>query len=43
MASEIPLNLYDCSYENVSWIYDRETVDNVTKNLSKFWTFFTIK
>jgi tRNA pseudouridine38/39 synthase len=43
MASEIPLNLYDCSYENVSWIYDRETVDYVTKNLSKFWTFFTIK
>ncbi|EFA02961.2 tRNA pseudouridine(38/39) synthase isoform X2 [Tribolium castaneum] len=43
MASEIPLNLYDCHYDNVNWIYDKEALNIVKAKLYKFWMFSSIK
>ncbi|CAG8765924.1 11215_t:CDS:1, partial [Dentiscutata heterogama] len=35
MASELPLVLYDCQYDNVKWCYGRD--DNMLNTLSKLY------
>lgn len=43
MASEVPLNLHHCEYENITWHYDAEVLNLVTENLKTAWTFNSIK
>ncbi|KAB0799640.1 hypothetical protein PPYR_07520 [Photinus pyralis] len=44
MASDIPLNLYDCEYELESnWRYDDNNLTDLIKKLQSFWTFHAIK
>lgn len=43
MAVEFPLVLYDCEFENIQWIYDREVQEfNVTR-LQQLWANHAIK
>ncbi|XP_044254066.1 tRNA pseudouridine(38/39) synthase [Tribolium madens] len=43
MASEVPLNLYDCHYDDINWIYDKEALNIVKTKLYKIWMFSSIK
>lgn len=43
MASEIPLNLYYCDYNDVNWTYKSSNLVNVIKRLKKCWIFHGIK
>ncbi|KAK5643256.1 hypothetical protein RI129_007101 [Pyrocoelia pectoralis] len=44
MASEVPLNLYECEYDiECHWIYDDANLADIIKKLESFWTFQTIK
>ncbi|GJQ87621.1 hypothetical protein Trydic_g17449 [Trypoxylus dichotomus] len=45
MASEIPLNLYECMYENedIDWQYDDKVVSIVIENLTKKYTIGSIQ
>ncbi|XP_019874758.1 tRNA pseudouridine(38/39) synthase [Aethina tumida] len=43
MASEIPLNLYYCDYNDVNWTYNSSNLVNVIKRLKKCWIFHGIK
>ena len=45
MASEIPLNLFQCDYENhdLDWQYDQEAVTITLKQLQEMWAEHSIK
>nr|XP_006823806.1 PREDICTED: tRNA pseudouridine(38/39) synthase-like [Saccoglossus kowalevskii] len=43
MASELPLVLYDCQYENINWIYEQEDQELNIEHLQKRWTSQIIK
>ncbi|XP_063923480.1 tRNA pseudouridine(38/39) synthase isoform X2 [Zophobas morio] len=43
LASEIPLNLYDCYYDKIDWIYDQKSLKVVASKLQEMWTFSEIK
>lgn len=43
LASEIPLNLFDCEYEDIQWIYSPEGIKAAAKKLQQFWTFSKMK
>ncbi|EDO36025.1 predicted protein [Nematostella vectensis] len=43
MASELPLVLYDCVYEGITWIYDPQVLESVTKNLQQLWNTYATK
>lgn len=44
MASEVPLNLYECDYEfKYNWIIDWDALDSVMQKLHTIWTFNSIK
>merc|ERR1740124_287313 len=38
MASEYPLVLYDCAFENVEWIYEREFNEPNINRMQQMWT-----
>lgn len=44
MASEVPLNLFQCDYEDVNeWIYDYNSLAEVISKLQAMWTIHTTK
>lgn len=45
MGSEIPLNLYDCMYEDdgIHWQYNNNTLNKVLYNLNKMQVSTSIK
>ncbi|KFM71666.1 tRNA pseudouridine(38/39) synthase, partial [Stegodyphus mimosarum] len=43
MASEIPLVLFDCAYDNIEWIYNKESLKLVIKHLQSIWTYNAVK
>ncbi|XP_055924234.1 tRNA pseudouridine(38/39) synthase-like isoform X2 [Argiope bruennichi] len=43
IASEIPLVLFDCSYDDVDWIYNEESLKFVIKELQNMWTHHAVK
>ncbi|KAF5302211.1 hypothetical protein FQA39_LY10250 [Lamprigera yunnana] len=44
MASEIPLNLYECQYDlETEWIYDCASLSNVIYKLQNIWTIQAMK
>ena len=43
LASEIPLNLYDCHFDDVHWVYDKVELLDVVKSLEQDWALNAIK
>ncbi|KAL8173772.1 UNVERIFIED_CONTAM: tRNA pseudouridine synthase 3 [Gekko kuhli] len=43
MAVEFPLVLYDCEFENLKWIYDREVQEFNVTHLQQLWANHAIK
>ena len=43
MASELPLVLFDCGFENVKWIYESGCVQSTIKLLQKHWTTHAVR
>lgn len=43
MASEIPLNLFFCEYNDLSWNYEEEALQRLIEQLSSIWTITAIK
>nr|XP_056716350.1 tRNA pseudouridine(38/39) synthase [Euleptes europaea] len=43
MAVEFPLVLYDCKFENIHWIYDREVQEFNVTHLQRLWTNHAVK
>lgn len=43
MASEIPLNLFFCEYLDLTWNYEKETLEKVIQQLNAIWTTHAIK
>lgn len=43
MASEVPLNLFSCEYEDIKWIYEKENVKEVIQQLNATWTTTAVK
>nr|XP_020667214.1 tRNA pseudouridine(38/39) synthase [Pogona vitticeps]XP_020667215.1 tRNA pseudouridine(38/39) synthase [Pogona vitticeps] len=43
MAVEFPLVLYDCKFENIQWIYDRQVQEFNVTHLQQLWTTHAIK
>ncbi|XP_072834988.2 tRNA pseudouridine(38/39) synthase [Pogona vitticeps] len=43
MAVEFPLVLYDCEFENIQWIYDRQVQEFNVTHLQQLWTTHAIK
>lgn len=45
LASDLPLNLYKCEYENRAddWIYDEKTIDLMIRFLQGQWTQHCVK
>ena len=45
MASEIPLNLFQCDYENydLDWQYDTDAASVTLKQLQEMWAEHSIK
>lgn len=43
MAVEFPLVLYDCKFENIKWIYDREVHEFNVTHLQQQWAYQAIK
>ncbi|KAG8170750.1 hypothetical protein JTE90_028297, partial [Oedothorax gibbosus] len=43
MASEVPLVLFDCTYEDVEWIYDEDSLKFVIKQMQNLWTHHAVK
>ena len=38
MASEYPLVLYDCFYDNIRWVYEREFNEPTVNRIQQLWT-----
>ncbi|XP_037361456.1 tRNA pseudouridine(38/39) synthase isoform X3 [Talpa occidentalis] len=43
MAVEFPLVLYDCKFENIKWIYDREVQEFNVIHLQQLWANHAVK
>lgn len=43
MAVEFPLVLYDCEFENLQWIYDREVQEFNVTHLQQLWANHAVK
>jgi tRNA pseudouridine38/39 synthase len=43
MASEAPLNLFDCQYDDVEWQYNEESLSYVLKQFQALWTEHQVK
>nr|CAG4640959.1 EOG090X083V [Eulimnadia texana] len=43
MASELPLNLFECRYDDVEWIHDAESLKFVVSEFQAIWTENSIK
>lgn len=43
MASEVPLNLFDCQYDGVDWNYNDEALLIVLKRVQSLWTDHQVK
>lgn len=43
MAAEFPLVLYDCSYENLDWIYEPEVLKTLHKDFQCQWTAHSVR
>jgi len=43
MASDLPLNLFDCQYEDVNWVYDQVSLSFVLKSFQKLWAESSVK
>ncbi|CAB4068545.1 EPT1 [Lepeophtheirus salmonis] len=43
LASEIPLNLFDCSYEGLTWDYNLESLRTCIKGFQELWAEHAIK
>ncbi|CAH1772759.1 unnamed protein product [Owenia fusiformis] len=43
MALELPLNLYECQYEDVTWHYDHISHGDTLKHLQNLWATHAIK
>ncbi|NXG40044.1 PUS3 synthase, partial [Dromaius novaehollandiae] len=43
MAVEFPLVLYDCEFENVEWLYDREVQEFNVTHLQQLWANHAVK
>lgn len=43
MASEVPLVLYDCYYENLSWKHEPGILEALLKDFQTHWTTYAIK
>lgn len=43
MAVEFPLVLYDCEFENIQWIYDREVQEFNVTHLQQLWASHAVK
>jgi len=43
MASELPLNLFACSYEGVEWIHDNEALLHLITHYQSMWTENSVK
>ena len=44
LASELPLNLFQCTYSEVEdWVYDREALIFVINDYQSMWTEHRIK
>lgn len=42
MASEIPLVLYDCVFENIKWIYEPESHSKLIHSLKSHWSTYAL-
>lgn len=43
LASDLPLNLFDCYFENVNWIIEDESFSEVISSLQCVWSTHMIK
>ena len=43
MASELPLVLYDCEFENINWIHDSNCIKLAVKTLQSHWTIHCLR
>ncbi|XP_071945628.1 tRNA pseudouridine(38/39) synthase-like [Antedon mediterranea] len=43
MAVDYPLVLYDCSFDDINWIYDRDNHQHNIQKLQQTWTELTIR
>lgn len=43
MAVEFPLVLYDCKFENITWIYDQEVQEYNVTHLQQLWANHAVK
>ncbi|KFZ63054.1 tRNA pseudouridine(38/39) synthase, partial [Podiceps cristatus] len=43
MAVEFPLVLYDCEFENLQWLYDREVQEFNVTHLQQLWASHAVK
>lgn len=43
LANDLPLNLFDCQFENVSWIVESESLSEVISSLQYSWATHMIK
>lgn len=43
MAVEFPLVLYDCEFENIQWIYDRNVQEFNVTHLQQLWANHAVK
>ncbi|NWU72306.1 PUS3 synthase, partial [Pterocles burchelli] len=43
MAVEFPLVLYDCEFENLQWLYDREVQEFNVTHLQQLWATHAVK
>lgn len=43
MAVEFPLVLYDCKFETIKWIYDREAQEFNVTHLQQLWASHAVK
>lgn len=38
MAADLPLNLFDCDFQNIQWEYDQTALAYVVRTFQKLWT-----
>lgn len=43
LANDLPLNLFDCQYENVNWVTENESILEVISSLQCSWATHMIK
>lgn len=43
LANDLPLNLFDCQFENVNWIIEDESISEVISSLQCSWATYMIK